>query len=66
MTLSSLKMNETATIIGCSNKRLCDLGLICGVKIRIVKQGNTCIIRFNNTSLCMGYKYQKIIEIERK
>lgn len=66
MILSELLTNETAIIVSCPVKRLCDLGLHPGIEIQMIKPGNPCIIRLSNINLGIGREYQIIINIERK
>lgn len=66
MTLFNLKNNETAIIVDCSIKRLCDLGLIPGAEIRMVKTGSPCIVVVHGTNLGIGRGYQVRIKVERK
>ncbi len=63
MTLYDLPKNQSATILSCPDKRLCEMGIIPDAQIRMVKPGLACIVYINNTRLCLGMEYQKIITI---
>lgn len=64
MTIFDLQRNETAIIVNCPIKRLCDLGFIRGEEIYMIKSGSPCIVRLCGQNISIGYGYQKMIEIE--
>ena len=64
MTLQLLKNNETATVVRCQIKRLCEMGCVPGERISMVKEGNPCIVRLCNATIGVGLLYQAMIEIE--
>lgn len=66
MTLLSLRRNETAIITHCSIKKLCDLGLVPGIEIRMIKTGSPCIVGVLGTNFGIGRGHQVRIKIERK
>lgn len=64
MTIADLKTEEKAIVVGCSVKRLCDLGLSTGTEVRMVKPGSPCIVEIFGKSISVGVSYQKEILIQ--
>lgn len=64
MTIADLKTEEKAIVVGCSVKRLCDLGLSVGAEVRMIRPGGPCIIDISGKSIGLGVSYQKEILIK--
>lgn len=50
MTLHDLLNNQSAIILYCLNKRLCDIGICPGVEVWMTQSGNLCIISIDKVS----------------
>lgn len=61
MTVADLRQEETAIIVNCEVKRICDLGLSPGAEVRMVQPGSPCIICVFDKNICMGRDYQRSI-----
>lgn len=66
MTVADLQQGETAIIVNCEVKRICDLGLSPGAEVRMVQPGSPCIICVFNKSICIGQDYQSLISVQKE
>lgn len=64
MTLHNLPKSQSAKILGCLDKRLCDIGMCSGQEVRMIRPGNPCIVHVGGTRFGVGLGYQKMIQIE--
>ena len=65
----SLKSGRSSTIVGIaaehlSAKRLADMGFVTGVRVKMIRRGNPCIVGIGGTFVGLGAANQTCVLVE--